>query len=392
MNNLDVQIPSFQSTVQSSPHIAIFLRGLYGGGAERVMLNLARGFIECGLSVDLVLARAAGPYLQQVHSDVRVVDLDAQWMPSSLPKLVHYLRQVQPLTLLTALHYPCEIAVLAKRLAGVETRIIVSEHNTLSLEAKGIKQLSVHLTPLAAWLFYPWADGIVAVSQGVADDLARITHLTEDRIQVIYNPILLPELMMLAKEPVDHPWFQPGQPPVVLGVGRLHPQKDFPTLLRAFARVRQIRPARLMILGEGPEHGALNALVEELGLTEDVALPGFVQNPYAYMANADVFVLSSAWEGLGNVLVEAMAVGTPVISTDCESGPSEILAQGKYGLLTPVGDSEAIADAILRVLNGEGREVSPHWLDQFTLDVCIQKYLKVLGIAQTVQCFKGAEN
>jgi glycosyltransferase involved in cell wall biosynthesis len=369
------------SVSQSQTDIAIFLRGLYGGGAERVMLNLARGFVQQGLKVDLVLARTAGPYLEQVQPEVRVVDLDAQWMPSSLPKLTHYLRQVRPTTLLVALHYPCEIAVLAKRLAGVPTRVIVSEHNMLSLEAKGIPQMSVRLTPWAARLFYPWADGVVAVSQGVARDLAQITRLANDRIQVIYNPIVLPELFTLAKEPVDHPWFQPGEPPIILGVGRLHPQKDFPTLIRAFAQVRQVRLARLVILGDGPEREHLTALVEELGLTEDVALLGFVQNPYAYMAKATVFVLSSVWEGLGNVLVEAMAVGTPVISTDCESGPAEILAQGKYGLLTPVGDSKAIAEAILKVFNDYVPEIAPHWLEQFTLDVCTQKYLDVLKVS-----------
>jgi glycosyltransferase involved in cell wall biosynthesis len=382
VSDSQVQNPSSVSAFRSQTDIAIFLRGLYGGGAERVMLNLARGFVSQGLNVDLVLARAAGPYLEQVQAKVRVVDLNAQWMPSSLPKLTNYLREVRPTTLLAALHYPCEIAVLAKRLARVPTRVIVSEHNMLSLEARGIPQVSVRLTPWAARLFYPWADGVVAVSQGVARDLAQITQLPDDRLQVIYNPIVLPELFNLAKEPIDHPWFQPGEPPVILGVGRLHPQKDFPTLIRAFAQVRQVRPVRLVILGDGPEREHLMALVEELGLTQDVALLGFVQNPYAYMAKTSVFVLSSAWEGLGNVLVEAMAVGTPVISTDCESGPAEILAQGRYGLLTPIGDSGAIAEAILKVFNGDVQKIDPHWLEQFTLDVCTQKYLDVLGISK----------
>ncbi len=365
---------------QPSTDIAIFVRSLHGGGAEKVLLNLASGFIERGLNVDLLLARATGSYLEQVPPKVRVVDLKAEWVPSSLPKLTHYLRQVRPTTLLAALHYPCEIAVLAKRLARVSTRVIVSEHNTLSREAEGIRQMSVRLTPLAARLFYPWADGIVAVSQGVADDLAQITRLSSDRIQVIYNPIVLPELFTLAQEPVEHSWFKPGEPPVILGVGRLHPQKDFPTLIRAFAEVRKVQQARLMILGDGPERQSLTDLISELGLTEDVALPGFVQNPYAYMAKAAVFVLSSAWEGLGNVLVEAMAVGTSVISTDCESGPEEILAKGKYGALVPVGDSTAIAQAIKSVLTGKTQKIDPGWLDQFTLNVSVQKYIDVLGL------------
>jgi glycosyltransferase involved in cell wall biosynthesis len=361
--------------------IAIFLRGLYGGGAEKAMLNLARGFIDRGLQVDLVLARAAGPYLSQVQPELRIVDLKAEWMPSSLPKLTRYLQRARPTALLAALHYPCEIALWAKRLAGVSTRVIVSEHNHLSLEAKRIPQWSVRATPAAARMFYPWADGIVAVSQGVADDLAQITRLSRDRIHVIYNPIVLPEVFTLAQEPVMHHWFNPGEPPVVLAVGRLSPQKDFPTLIRAFTQVRKVRPARLVILGDGPEYEQLIALVNQLGLADDVALLGFVQNPYAYMAKAGVFVLSSAWEGLGNVLVEAMAVGTPVVSTNCESGPAEILAQGKYGVLTPVGDSAAIAAAILEVLSNSCQKPDLQWLGQFTLEHCTQQYLDVLGMS-----------
>lgn len=366
-----------------SSHIAIFLRDLYGGGAERVMLNLAYGFIQRGLKVDLVIARAQGQYLAQIPPGVRLVDLKAPWMPSSPTKLVQYLRRHNPVTLLTALHYPCEIALWAKRISRVSTRVVVSEHNTLSLEAQRIPQTSVRLTPLAARLFYPWADGIVAVSQGVAKDLACVTGLPLERIKVIYNPVVVPDLLTQAKEFVDHPWLKPGEPPVVLGVGRLFAQKDFPTLIRAFAQVRQIRPARLMILGSGPEEPRLIALVRELGLEEDVAMPGFVQNPYAYMAQSAVFVLSSAWEGLGNVLVEAMAVGTPVVATNCECGPEEILDGGKYGLLTPVGDSKAMAEAILKVLSGNAKKVAPSWLDQFTLEACTQQYLDALGLTQT---------
>jgi len=371
--------PISKSTKTDTPDIALFLRGLYGGGTERVMLNLAKAFVARNLRVDLVLARAEGPYLEQVDPDVRIVDLQAQWMPSSLPKLVKYLRQSQPQTLMTALHYPCEIALLAKRLASVRTRIIVSEHNTLSLEAKRIPKLSVRLSSHAARLFYPYADGIVAVSQGVADDLAEVTKLSRDRIQVIYNPVVLPELFQLAQAPIDHPWFQPGEPPVILGVGRFYPQKDFPTLIRAFAKVQAQRPARLVILGEGPDEADLRSLIHTMNLQDVVSLPGFVENPYTYMAKAQVFVLSSAWEGLGNVLIEAMAVGTPVVSTNCESGPAEILANGKYGALVPVGDSDAIATAIGRVLDGDRPTVDPTWLDQFTLETCVEQYLQCLN-------------
>lgn len=364
----------------SRPQIAVFLRSLANGGAERLMVNLANYFVQQKYNVDLVLTGIDATYTSLVSPHVRIVDLKSPKLPMSLPKLVRYLRQQQPAVLLTALHYPCEIALWAKQLAGVSTRVVVSEHNTLSVEAKNLPQLTARLSPIAARLFYPWADAIVAVSQGVAQDLANVTHLQPKRIQTIYNPVITPDLLEKAKEPINHPWFAPGEPPVILGVGRLVAQKDFPTLIRAFALVQQQQPCRLMILGNGREKQKLLALVQELGLKDKVALPGFAKNPYAYMAASAVLVLSSAWEGFGNVLVEAMAVGTPVISTNCPSGPAEILANGKYGELVPVGDIEAIAQAILKVLSGNIKSVDSAWLDQFTLEAIAQQYLDVLGV------------
>ncbi len=369
---------------KSSPDIAIFLRCLYGGGAERVMLNLARHFLAQELTVDMVVAFTAGSLAEQLPPGIRLINLNTQSKLSILPKLVKYLQKEHPKTMLAALHYPCEIALLAKRIAGVSTRVVVSEHNHLSQEAKRTSQMSVKLTPLASRLLYPWADGIVAVSQGVAEDLANVTQIPQERINLIYNPVITSELFIKAKTMVNHPWFQAGEPPVILAVGRLHPQKDYPTLLHAFAQVRQARRSRLVILGEGAEVVNLNILITELGLEEDVALLGFVDNPYAYMSKAAVFVLSSAWEGFGNVIVEALAVGTPVVSTNCASGPAEILANGKYGDLTPVGDAVAMAKAILNVLAGNIKKVDSSWLEQFSLKTCAAKYLNALEMKSKV--------
>ncbi|MEM7712559.1 MAG: glycosyltransferase [Cyanobacteria bacterium P01_A01_bin.68] len=362
-----------------SPDISIFLRCLYSGGAERVLLNLARGFVQQGLKVDMVLAASSGSLLKQLPSEIRLIDLKAESKIGILPRLVEYLRAENPSSMLAALHYPCEIALLAKRIARVSTKIVVSEHNHLSLEAKRIPQLSVRLTPLAARLLYPWADGIVSVSQGVKEDLVKVTNLPKKRIDLIYNPVITPELFVKAREKVNHPWFQPEEPPVILAVGRLHQQKDYPTLLRAFVRVRQVRRCRLVILGEGPEKDNLNNLINELGIQKDVRMLGFVDNPYAYMMSSKVFVLSSAWEGFGNVIAEALAVGTPVVSTNCKSGPAEILANGKYGELIPVADPKAMAEAILKVLSGEIKQIDTDWLNQFKLQHCTKKYLEVLG-------------
>ncbi len=365
---------------ENSDPIAIFLGFLGGGGAERVIVSLTRGFINKGLKVDLVLSKTESPHLWQVPPEVRIVDLASNNLLRSVPALIGYLRREKPIALLTTLHYTNEIAILAKRLSGVSTRVVVREANTVSQVAKHGSQFKRRLTPFFIKFLYPWADGIVAVSQGVAQDLVNIADLPSESIQVIYNPVMTSEILAKAKEPVDHPWFAPGQPPVILGVGKLTEQKDFPTLIRAFAEVRKVKQARLVILGWGALRPQLEALVRELGLEEDVALLDHVKNPYAYMKRSALFVLSSAWEGLPNVLIEAMAVGIPVVSTDCPSGPSEILDRGKYGSLIPVGDTKAMAAEILSVLSGNSKSVDPTWLDRFSLETATQKYLEVLSV------------
>lgn len=361
-------------------NVAIFLPGLDGGGAERVMLNLARGFVEQGIKVDLVLVRAEGPYLSQVPSQVRVISLGKRRLLLSIPVLVRYLQREQPVAMLCGQEDVNIVALWARRLTGASTRIGVIVHNNLSRDAHNATALKRRLTPYLVRWFYRWADAIVTVSKGVAEDLARI-GLPLDCIQVIYNPVVTPDLFKKAQEPVEHPWFAPSQPPVILGVGRLEKQKDFATLIRAFAQVRQQRPVRLIILGEGPERSYLETLGKEMGLMADVAFPGFVANPYAYMAQSAVCVLSSAWEGFGNVLVEAMATGTPVVSTDCESGPAEILAQGQYGRLVAVGDIKGMAEAIVGTLKQPPDSVA---LQQRAMDFsqerALTQYLKVLQL------------
>jgi len=362
--------------------IAIFLPSLRGGGAERVMVNLARGFSEQGYKVDLVLQRAEGPFLSEVPKKVQIVNLKAKRMALALFPLISYLRRAKPRSLLSAMTHTNIIALLAKKFARVKTRVVVSEHNTISITSHTSKALRNRFLPLIAKHLYYWADAVVAVSKGVADDLSDFFKFPRERIQVIYNPVVTPELLEKAEEPLEHPWFRAGEPPVILGVGRLTKQKDFPTIIRAFAIVRKEIPAKLVILGEGEERPKLEALVEKLGLKKDIALPGFVDNPYKYMKHAAVFVLSSRWEGFGNVLVEAMACGTPVVSTDCPSGPAEILEGGRWGQLVPVGDEKALASAILNCLKmgsqDQGSEVSAHAQRKFGLGTAVEKYLRAL--------------
>jgi glycosyltransferase involved in cell wall biosynthesis len=361
--------------------VALFTGFFGGGGIERVMGNLADGFIERGIQVDVIIDKGKeSEALQRLPPAVRVIDLAVPRLYLCLPKLIQYLQQERPAAMLSASHYVNEMALWAKQLSRVPVRVVVSEHNQISQTVQHATQMKDRVTPWFARWFYPWADGIVAVSEGVAQDLATASGLPSEAIQVIYNPVITPSFLDKAQAPLEHPWFAPGQLPVILGVGKLEAQKDFPTLIRAFAQVRKVFPSRLMILGWGPDRPQLEALIDALGLTQDVALPGYIGNPYAYMARAALFVLSSAWEGLPTVLIEAMAAGVPVVSTDCKSGPQEILNQGQYGSLTPVGDSRALAGAMLEVLQGQPKAVEADWLNQFTLEAVTQRYLDVLGI------------
>lgn len=369
-------------STQRQRRIAFYMPSLAGGGAERVFLHLARGFAERGHEVHLVLAKAQGPYLPQAPSCVRMIDLRASRVLTSLPGLIRYLRDQRPCALLSALDHANAVAICARWLARVPTRVIVTVHSTPSQVVANARTLRARLLPVWTRFFYHWADAVVAVSQGVADELVRYVRIPAEKVQVIYNPIVMPDLFRKAEEPLDHPWFRDGEPPVILGVGRLTKPKDFPTLVRAFALVRQQRPARLMILGEGEGRPELEQLIKELGLEEDVALPGFVQNPYPYMKRAAVFVLSSRWEGLPTVLVEALALGVPVVSTNCPSGTVEILDNGRLGILTEVGNAGCLAQAIESSLNSPGVSRTAQDYERFTLEYALDRYERLVGLAK----------
>ena len=333
--------------------------------------------MERGYLVDLVLARAEGPYMYQVPACVRLVDLKATRVLSSIPPLVHYLRDERPVALLSAL-FTNVIALMSRRLSGFPRRIVISEHNTLSSIMQNQADLRWQIYPeLAGWL-YPWADEIVAVSNSVADDLAGTTTIPRSRIKVVVNPVITPDLHKKSRESVVHPWFRTGEPPVILSAGRLTSQKAFDVLIRAFSCVRKIRPVRLLILGEGEERPRLESLIRQLELEQDVSLPGFVQNPYPYMAHAAMFVLSSRWEGLPTVLIEALYLGVPIIATDCPGGSREILKDGKYGRLVPVDCPQILSAAIeASIDNPSLRPPSESWTP-YSLGFAVDRYLRLL--------------
>jgi glycosyltransferase involved in cell wall biosynthesis len=371
------QKPISYSLDMYKKRIAFFLPTLHGGGAERVAVNLLKGIVERDITVDLVLANAEGPYLDQLPAQVRLVNLAAGRVIKAIAPLARYLKENRPIALLSHMNHANVVAVLARELAGTKTRLVLVEHNTLS-EGKAKLLRSKLVPPFMKWL-YPRAESIVGVSKGVAEDLERRMGFEPGKVSVVYNPVVNNELIAKATSPLNHPWFQKGSPPVFLAVGRLTEQKDFLTLIKAFALLREQRFARLIILGEGESRSELEAMIKTLGIAEDVSLPGFADNPYAYMYNASVFVLSSRWEGLPTVLIEAMGCGCPVVSTDCPAGPKEILEAGKYGLLVPVGNTVALADAMLQALEVPvNRDVLVQRGMYFSTDRAVSEYLELL--------------
>ncbi len=364
--------------VRSAGPVALFVPSLRAGGAERVAINLAAGFASLGQPTDLVAVNARGEFAERIPQGVRLVNLKASRTLLSLPALVGYIRRERPAAVIAFMDHAAIVALWARRLSGSSTRIICTVHSTLTQSTGNTPTIRNRMLPSLLGSFYPSADAVVAVSHGVAKDLSEATGFPLPAITVIYNPVINADLTAALAQAPSHPWLADGGPPVVLGVGRLTKAKDFESLLRAFALVRRLRPVRLLILGEGEERPALEALVQELGLADDVALPGFVVGAHACMAKAAVFVLSSVWEGLPTVLIEALAAGAPVVATDCPSGPREILRAGELGRLVPPGNVRALSEGILAALAGPARRVPLSELREFTQEVAAEAYLRLV--------------
>jgi len=334
-----------------NPKIAVFVSFSGDGGVERMVVNLMEGLLGLGCRVDLLPIKTRSIYFGSVPADVRIIQLGSSHSLTSLMALVRYLRLERPTALLAAKNRANQVAIIARSIAGVSTPVMVCMHTTLSRALADKTFIQRWSWYILMRLLYPRANAIVGVSEGVASDMANITGLPSSRIHTIPNPVITQRLHTLANEPLVHPWFGTHKLPVILGVGRLTKQKDFSTLLKAFAKVQAIRPSRLVILGEGKDRSSLEALASKLGVKDDMALPGFVANPYPFIRQASLFVLSSIWEGSPTVLTEALALGTPVVSTDCPSGPREILANGRFGPLVPMGNPDTMAHAILTTLD-----------------------------------------
>jgi len=369
----------------ASSSIALFLPTLTPGGIERCMLNLASGFIQQGVSVDLVVADYRGDFMTKIPDEVTVVDLGVDRVLKSILPLREYLTGVEPDVLLAGHTHANIAAVIAGKTSISDTTIAIGIHNTHSLSSSESHDFGSKVKKQLYRRLYSFADHVIAVSEGAKQYVVQHTSLKKSDVAVIYNPVVTDYLFVEADRSVDHRWLNDESLQVILGAGRLVEQKDFETLIRSFEKFsRRNDQARLLIAGEGPKKQELLTLQSELDIDERVELVGYLDNLSAYMNAADVFVLSSKSEGFGIVLVEAMAVGTPVVSTDCPHGPSEILNNGEYGELVDVGNVMEMGNAISRILTGnEECEQIKGRAKIFSVDTIAGNYIQELRLDGT---------
>lgn len=329
--------------------LAFFLPDMRGGGAERVALRLIEDFLKAGHEVDLVLLQKTGELLPLLPRQVRIFDLKAPRTRSGLWPLVRYFRRRRPHAVQISMWPYTVLGIVAHRLARSKARIVTSDHAALSKHYPASRPLTYRSLTWTVRLFYPLADTRILVANEAADDLARISGIHRSSLDVVYNPVGEPPENVGTTREIEKIWS--GAERRIITVGTLKAQKNHQLLIRSFARAFRGEPEKLMILGDGELRRDLEALAKELGVADQVLLPGFTTDPWPYYASADLFALSSDYEGYPLVLIEALRSGLPIVSTDCESGPREILDGGRFGTLVPVGDEAALAEGMKAALD-----------------------------------------
>jgi glycosyltransferase involved in cell wall biosynthesis len=335
--------------VTSPKRLAFFLPDMRGGGAERVALRLIEDFLKAGHEIDLVLQQKIGELLPLLPAEVRVFDLEAPRVRKGLRPLIRYFRQRRPDAMQISMWPLTVVGILAHRLARSRARIVTSDHAALSKHFPSSDPLVYRSLTWTVRLFYPLADARIVVAKEAADDLARISGVDRRSLEVVYNPVGEPPADVGTTREIEALWGEAERR--IITVGSLKAQKNQQLLIRSFTRAFKGKSVKLMILGQGELRPSLEALAAELGVSDQVLLPGFATDPWPYYASADLFALSSDYEGYPLVLIEALRSGLTIVSTDCESGPREILDGGRYGRLVPVGDEEALGDAMKEALD-----------------------------------------
>jgi glycosyltransferase involved in cell wall biosynthesis len=361
--------------------ISLLLPDLRGGGAERVSVDLARAFAAMGHEAEFVLMRATGDFLPEAQCDFAVVDLAAARTRDVPWPLARYLRHRRPNALIVHMWPLTSVAVLARAMAHSRTRLLLVEHVTLSRQYLPWGRLHNFAMRASMVVTYRWADAVAAVSVGAAQDTALLAALPRGRVAVLHNPIpQRPMPLASALQRAEALWACP-RGKRILTVGSLKDQKNHPLLLRAFARSGNV-DSHLMLLGQGENAAALRGLADGLGIADRLILAGFHPDPAPFYATADLFVLSSDYEGFGNVIVEALSFGLPVVSTDCPSGPAEILEGGRWGRLSGVGDADALARAMDEALSAPlDRAALQRRAADFAPEIAARKYLQLVGLS-----------
>jgi len=373
--------PSSRQTSIEQPvvrHVCLYFPSYGDGGMERITANLAMGLAGAGVKIDFIVNHQAAPYLSGLEHSVRFItppknkSQQRHW-------LTHYLNSSHPDVLMTFKEPAVIMAVKAKKGSHAETKIVIRTGTAMlsRFSQRGANPLRQWLKSRKLKHYYQQADGHIAVALGSRKELHELVQVPEDEIIVIKNPVITPALLKLQHETIDHPWFTPSMEPLIMGMGGFRTQKDFTTLINAFSRLRKSRPCRLLLAGKGRQKKRLLKLCHELGIQDDVLLPGFIDTPYPWLKRADLFVLSSLWEGSPNVLTEALALGTPVVSTDCQSGPGEILQDGKYGELVPLRDPQTMSEAMARALDAPLTcEQLAEAAREYTLEASTRSYIR----------------
>lgn len=358
--------------------IVFFQRNFRAAGVERVNILLANEMVKIGYEVSFIVFSNDGEFKDYLSDEIKVQELKIDRTILSIPYLFKYFLKNR-VKFISAYNYLSIIAILINIFTFKKSDIYVCEHNTLSSILKVKGRWKDYLIAKLLPFFYAHTKAVIAVSKGVANDLSKHFGIKKNKIKVLYNPVVSTDMLIRAKEIPNHPWFLDKTKPVFIACGRLEPQKNFTLLIEAFSKVAEKVDARLLILGDGKQKDLLLNQIEMLRLVDKCELVGFVDNPYKFIAHADVFVLSSDFEGLPTVLIEALACNTKVVSTDCPSGAAEILENGKWGRLVPVGDLEELSKAMITSLNEKNSANLMARADFFSVRSSTQKYINFIS-------------